>query len=356
MKRKRLHTPRKAGLPPGTLIHVGEIKIAQPSITLIEYDDAGLEEHTFTSVELSRQYAPTRSRLWLNVYGLQDPAILGEIGRRFQLHPLVLEDILNTHQRSKIEEYDNYLYCVVRLFHAEAGGQGIQSDQISLVLGERFVLTFQERPSGAFHPVRERLRANHSPMRSHGVDYLAYALLDAVVDSYFGVVDHVGSAAEDLEDDALDRPTPALLRNINLVKQDTRTIRRAVWPLREVMANLLRGENAFFAQDTRLYLRDVYDHTIHLVESLDAVRDLLGDILDIYMSSISNRLNLEVRILTVLSMLFMPATLVAGIFGMNFRWMPLLDQANGFWISLGLMGTLAVAMGLAFWRRRLLRE
>lgn len=356
MKRKRLHTPRKAGLPPGTLIHVGEIKTAQPSITLIEYDDSGLDEHTFSSVEASREYIPTRRRLWLNVYGLQNPEILGEIGRRFQLHPLVLEDILNTHQRSKIEEYDSYLYCVVRLFHAENGGQEIQSDQISLVLGEQFVLTFQERPSGAFHPVRERLKANHSPLRSHGVDYLAYALLDAVVDSYFGVVDQVGSAAEALEDDALDHPTPQLLSKLNLVKQDTRMIRRAVWPLREVLSNLLRGETPLFTRDTRLYLRDVYDHTIHLIESLDAVRDLLGDILDIYMSSISNRLNLEVRILTVLSMLFMPATLIAGVFGMNFRWMPLLDQPDGFWLAIALMGALALAMGLAFWRRKLLRE
>jgi magnesium transporter len=355
MKKKHLKPLRKTGLPPGSLVHVGEIKTARPSITLIEFDAAGLEERTFASVEESRGYAPSRQTLWLNVYGLQEPAILGEIGHRFGLHPLVLEDILNTHQLSKIEEYDDYLYCVLRLFDVDPASQTVQSDQLSLVLGKNFVLSFQERPRGVFEPIRERLRTAHSPLREYGADHLAYALLDAVIDRYFVVVDHLGEAAEDLEDQAMVRPNPGLLRAIKQVKHDTLQVRRAVWPLREVLANLLRGESPYFQPDTRLYLRDIYDHTIHVVEILDTVRDLLGDLVDIYMSGISNRLNLEVRILTVLSMLFMPATLIAGIFGMNFRSMPLLEKADGFWIALGMMAAMATTMGLIFWRRRLLR-
>jgi magnesium transporter len=355
MKKKRPKPLRKTGLPPGSLVHVGEIKTARPSITLIEYDAAGLDERSFASVEESRGYTPTRQKLWLNVYGLQDPEILGEIGRRFGLHPLVLEDILNTHQRSKFEEYDDYLYCVVRLFDVDPATQTVRSDQLSLVLGKNFVLSFQERPRGVFEPIRERLRGPRSPIREHGVDYLAYALLDAVIDRYFVVVDYLGEAAEDLEDQAMGPANLRLLQAIKLVKHDTLQVRRAVWPLREVLANLLRGESPFFARDTRLYLRDIYDHTIHVVETLDTVRDLLGDLVDIYMSGISNRLNLEVRILAVLSMLFMPATLIAGIFGMNFHSMPLLEKPDGFWVALGMMAAMAATMGLIFWRRKLLR-
>lgn len=355
MKKKHAKLQRKIGLPPGSLVHVGEIKTPRPSISLMEFDADGLDERSFASLEESRGYTPTRNTLWLNVYGLQDPTILGEIGRRFGLHPLVQEDILNTHQRSKIEEYDDYLYCVVRLFDVDPATRAVHSDQLSLVLGRNFVLSFQERPRGIFEPIRERLRAPRAPIRGHGADYLAYALLDAVIDRYFVVVDHLAEAAEDLEDQALGPPEPGLLRAINQVKHDALLVRRAVWPLREVLSNLLRGESAFFSRDTRLYLRDVYDHTIHVVETLDTVRDLLGDLVDLYMSAISNRLNVEVRILAVLSMLFMPATLIAGIFGMNFRAMPLLEDATGFWVALGMMATMAAVMGVIFWRRKLLR-
>lgn len=355
MKKRPPKPRRKTGLPPGSLIHVGEIKTAHPSITLMEFDGTGLVERTFDSIAESRSHMPTRQKLWLNVYGLQDADILQEIGRRFHLHPLVLEDILNTHQRSKIEDYGDYLYCVVRLFDYDEATQTLHSDQLSLILGHNFVLTFQERPGGVFQPIRERLRNPLAPIRGHGTDYLAYALLDAVIDRYFVVVDHLGNGAEQLEDLALEKPTPQLLKAINQVKHQTMQVRRAVWPLREVLSNLLRGENPFFEKETRLYMRDIYDHTIHVVETLDAVRDLLSDLLDIYMSSVSNRLNLEVRILTVLSMLFMPATLIAGIFGMNFHTMPLLEQSDGFWLALGMMGAMALVMGVIFWRRKLLR-
>src|SRR5574337_444692 len=354
--KKRPKPQRKIGLPPGSLVHVGEIKTPRPSITLLEFDADGLDERTFASVEESRAYAPKRQKLWLNVYGLQDAGILDEIGRRFRLHHLVLEDILNTHQRAKIEEYGDYLYCVVRLFDYDPASQTVHSDQLSLVLGRDFVLTFQERRSGVFEPIRERLRNPRAPIREHGADYLTYALLDSAIDRYFVVVDHLGDAAEQLEDQALGQPSPGLLKAINQVKHETRMVRRAVWPLREVLTNLLRGESPFFERDTRLYLRDIYDHTIHVVETLDTVRDLLGDLVDIYMSAVSNRLAVEVRILAVLSMLFMPATLIAGIFGMNFRSMPLLEKADGFWVALAMMAAMATVMAVIFWRRKLLRD
>lgn len=354
--KKRTRLPRKLGLPPGSLVHVGEIKTDKPSITLIEFDAQGVTETHFDSLEASRQHQPTREKLWLNVHGLHDPAVMAEIGRRFKLHPLIQEDILNTQQRPKSDEFSDYLYIVARSFDFDSGNNSLNSDQVSIVLGRHFVLTFQERATGNFEAVRERLRAENGAMRSHGCDYLAYALLDTLVDRYFVMLDHLADQAEDLEEQALNSPTPALLAEINRVKHESLTLRRAVWPLREVLNSLARVDNGFFTADTRLYLRDIYDHTVHVLESLESVRDLLADLLDIYLSSVSNRLNTEVRILTVLTTLFMPATLIAGIFGMNFRQMPLLEDQDGFRLALGMMLGAATLMAAAFWRRNWLRS
>ena len=353
--KKQTRPTRKLGLPPGSLVHIGEIKTEKPSITLIEFDAHGVTETRFESIEASRDHHATREKRWLNVYGLHDPAVMAEIGRRFRLHPLVQEDILNTHQRPKCDEFADYQYIVARCFDFDPETRSLTSDQVSIVLGRNFVLTFQERATGAFEAVRERLRAEHGAMRAHGPDYLAYALLDTLVDRYFVMLDNLSDMAEDLEDEALARPNPALLAEINRVKHEALVLRRAVWPLREILNTLSRADNGFFCADTRLYLRDVYDHTVHVLESLESVRDLLADLLDIYLSSVSNRLNTEVRILTVLTTLFMPATLIAGVFGMNFQHMPLLDERDGFWIALGVMGSAAAVMAAAFWRRNWLK-
>jgi len=337
------------------LVHIGEIKTAKPNITLIEFDAHGITETRFDTIEASREHRPTREKMWLNVYGLHDPAVMAEIGRRFKLHPLVQEDILNTLQRPKSDEYADYLFIVARCFDFDTETRSLTSDQVSIVLGHNFVLTFQERATGAFEAVRERLRAETGAMKTHGTDYLAYALLDTLVDRYFVMLDNLADMAEELQDEALNRPNPSLLAEINRVKHEALLLRRAVWPLREILNLLARADNGFFTADTRLYLRDIYDHTVHVLESLESVRDLLADLLDIYLSSVSNRLNTEVRILTVLTTLFMPATLIAGIFGMNFQTMPLLDEHDGFWIALATMLGAATVMAAAFWRRNWLR-
>ena len=353
--KKHTRPTRKLGLPPGSLVHIGEIKTAKPNITLIEFDAHGITETRFDTIEASREHRPTREKMWLNVYGLHDPAVMAEIGRRFKLHPLVQEDILNTLQRPKSDEYADYLFIVARCFDFDTETRSLTSDQVSIVLGHNFVLTFQERATGAFEAVRERLRAETGAMKTHGTDYLAYALLDTLVDRYFVMLDNLADMAEELQDEALNRPNPSLLAEINRVKHEALLLRRAVWPLREILNLLARADNGFFTADTRLYLRDIYDHTVHVLESLESVRDLLADLLDIYLSSVSNRLNTEVRILTVLTTLFMPATLIAGIFGMNFQTMPLLDEHDGFWIALATMLGAATVMAAAFWRRNWLR-
>lgn len=342
----------KAGLPAGSLVHIGERKTERAAITLMAYDGEAVDETLFTDLAACQACAPGREKLWLNVHGLHEPEVLQEIGRRFALHPLVLEDILNTDQRPKVDDYGSYLYLVARVFDYDPATLAVSSEQVSFVIGDNFVLTFQERPTGTFAPVREWLRADRGRIRQLGTDYLAYALLDLVVDRYFTILEQLGDRAEELEEELLRDPGATQLETLHQLKRETLNLRRAIWPLREVVNSLVRNEQRFFKPDTQLYLRDIYDHTVHLIESLEAIRDLIAGMLDIYLSSISNRVNKEVRALTVIALVFMPTTLISGIFGMNFHSMPLLADANGFLYAILLMLTVAATLGLIFWRRR----
>ncbi|CAG0943970.1 MAG: Cobalt/magnesium transport protein CorA [Rhodocyclaceae bacterium] len=352
MKKTRKLRSQKTGLAPGALVHVGERRTAQADIALFEYAAATLKETRFASLAASREHVRAPGTLWLNVHGLHEPEVMAEIGRRFGLHPLVLEDILNTDQRPKVDDYGDYLYIVARFFEYDAATGSVASDQVSIVLGADFVLTFQERPTGTFDPLRERLRADKGQIRKLGADYLAYSLLDTVVDRYFSVLEQLAERTEALEDRLLEKATPVLLKEIHEIKRETLVMRRAVWPLREVINNLSRADQRFFKPETQPYLRDIYDHTVHVIESLEGIRDLIAGMLDIYLSSISNRVNMEVRILTVITTLFMPAALIAGIFGMNFHSMPLIADSDGFLAALGMMATIAAVMVTVFWRRR----
>ncbi|HZV55770.1 MAG TPA: magnesium/cobalt transporter CorA [Rhodocyclaceae bacterium] len=341
----------KAGLPPGSLVHLGERKLEHSTISLIEYGPEGLEEKHFDSLAACQACEPTQPLQWLNVYGLHEPEIMAEIGRRFQLHPLVLEDILNTDQRPKLDEYGDYLFLVARFFDYDDKSMTVSSEQVSVVIGRHFILTFQEKPTGNFNPVRDRLRQDRGPIRRSGVDYLAYALLDTIVDRYFAVLEGLGERAEHLEEELMRKPTSRVLETLHHLKRETVTLRRAVWPLREVI-NALTRSNSFFGAEVQPYLRDIYDHTVHVIESLEAIRDLLSGLLEIYLSTISNRVNQEVRVLTVIAVIFMPSSLLAGIFGMNFKIMPVLDNPNGFGLTIGLMLGIAATLGLVFWRRK----
>lgn len=360
MKKSRLtrlkkHRAQKTGLPPGALVYVGDAeqkKLAQPKISKIVYDTSGMLECELTSEELLNFKPDPTKKMWLNVHGVHEPTLIKQIGDKFDLHPLVIEDILNTEQRPKLDEFDDYVFLETRLFYYHADSMSVSSEQISLVLGKNFLLTFQERSTGAFEPIRERLRATRAQMREQGVDYLAYALLDSVVDRYFGVLEEVGEASEALEEALLTSPSNSELHSIHQLKHVSIELRRAVWPLREVINSLSRNEKGFFQPSTMPYLRDVYDHTVNFIESLESIRDTLSGMMDIYMASVSQRVNLELRALTVVAMLFMPATLIAGIFGMNFNKMPWINEANGFWWAIGIMVAIALIMILIFWRRQ----
>jgi len=343
----------KAGLPPGSLVYLGEPATGRPVLTLIEYDaDTYREEQPASVPQIS---AASGKTLWLNVYGLNEPALLEEIGKRFGLHPLVLEDILNTDQRPKLEDYSTYLFFVAKIFEYNATNQAITTDQVSIVLGQGFVLTFQEKSTGTFSPLRERLKNAKGQIRKQGADYLAYALLDAVVDRYFICLEALAEKAEALESEVVARPTQKLLKELHGIRRQTLFLRRAVWPLREVVSQLARGESTLFNRDTLPFLRDVYDHTVYVIESLDAIRDLIAGLMDIFVTSLSNRINLQIRLLTVITTIFMPLTLLTGIFGMNIKHMPFLEWEGSFYALMVFM--LAIVLGLlyVFWRIRWLR-
>jgi magnesium transporter len=353
--RRKKHQANKIGLPPGALVYVGDAvdkNLEKPKVSKIIYDVSSLVECDLTADELKQFKCDETKKTWINVHGVHDAELIKQIGDLFHLHPLVLEDILNTEQRPKIDEFDNYIFLETRLFYFHAETMSTSSEQISLVLGHNFLLTFQERSTGAFEPIRERLRATRAPIRDLGVDYLAYALLDSVVDRYFSVLEEVGEASEILEEALLKAPANSELHSIHQLKHSSIELRRAVWPLREVINSLTRNEKGFFKPATMPYLRDVYDHTVNFIESLESIRDTLSGMMDIYMASVSQRVNLELRALTVVAMLFMPATLIAGIFGMNFRHMPWTDHYNGFWYAIAIMVGIALVMILIFWRRQ----
>jgi len=347
---------KKVGLAPGALVHVGEVKTEHAELSLMRYNGTSLVEqsaHKLSELDLHREESDT---LWINLYGLHDPTMLAEVGKTFNLHPLVLEDILNTGQRPKLDSYEDYLFFVARFFSYDKETMAISSEQFSLILGKNFVLSFQERKTGSFDPIRERLRADKGLVRKGGADYLAYSLLDIIVDRYFIALEQIGDDCDEMEDELLHKPTTELLQGIHKMKQETMVLRRAIWPLREVVNSMIRNEGGFFQSATIPYLRDIYDHTVHLIESLESVRDLLAGMLDIYLSSLSNRVNMEVRALTVVAMLFLPASLIAAIFGMNFKSMPMLYEPNGFWFAMGMMFAIAITMGLIFWRRQWLSQ
>ncbi|MFQ6332518.1 magnesium/cobalt transporter CorA [Methylophilus sp. 3sh_L] len=325
---------------------------AAACIHKICYNAQEIVSQQLTMHDIVDWQAPAGHVAWINVHGVLDIPLLQAVARRFKLHPLVLDDILNTEQRPKLDTYPDYLFLETRLFYYDAENMSVSSEQISMALGREWLLTFQERPSGSFEPVRERLRQGQALLRQSGPDYLCYTLLDSLMERYFQVLEAINEDAEQLEGHLLNQPTPEDLQNIHRLKHVTIQLRRAVWPLREVLNSLIRNEHGFFSPQTVPYLRDLYDHTVHFTESLEAIRDTLSGLMDIYMTSLSQRVNLEVRALTVVAMLFMPATLIAGIFGMNFNEMPWLKEPDGFWWSIWMMLGIAVAMLLVFWRRQ----
>lgn len=344
----------KAGLPPGTLVHIGIRKSAAVHITLMDYDVNGVRDSHVTATELSDRLKHAHGIKWVNIQGLGDISTMEQIGTCFNLHPLVLEDIINTDQRPKLEDYGHYLYVVLKTFSYETKGgeERINSEQVSLVLGKNFVLSFLEADGDQFAVVRERLHSGKGQIRKMGADFLMYSLIDAIVDGYFLFLETFDEKTEALEAELAARPQPGTLRSIYSLKRENVFLRRSLWPLREVINSLQRGDSPLFTRNTLLYLRDVYDHAIHIIESVESLRDLTAGMLDIYVSSVSYRLGIIMKVLTVITTIFMPLTLITGIYGMNFEYLPGLAWHWGFFVVLGTMAVTAGVMLLLFrWKK-----
>lgn len=312
----------KAGLPPGSLVHIGEVPDAEPRITVFDYTKDTVEEHVVQSVEQIVQFKDTKSITWVNIEGLKNVELVEAIGTYFDIHPLVLEDILNARQRPKLEEHDNYLYIVLKGLTLQRNHVSVEYEQISILVLENFVFTFKEKRDELFAPILRRLKDSKGRFRSQGADYLTYVILDTVVDSYFSLQDSFDEILDSLEDKLLSNPTTKLLETIQRAKRELIFVRRSVSPLREVLNTLLRSETALIDERTQVYFRDVYDHVIRISEAVETYRDILGGLLDIYISSVSNKMNEIMKVLTVFASIFIPLTFIAGIYGMNFEYMP----------------------------------
>ncbi|MBI4284041.1 MAG: magnesium/cobalt transporter CorA [Chloroflexi bacterium] len=343
---------QKAGFPPGTLVHIGEKKTEEVKITTIKYDETHFEERV--SKELNEFSLSKNESMvtWINVDGIHQLNILERLGDRFGLHPLILEDILNTDQRPKIEDMGGYIYVVLKILDYDNKHSGIMADQISLILGPNFVLTFQEKEGEIFNPVRERIRTGKGRVRTTGADYLAYSLVDAIIDGYFAVLEKLGESIEFLEEKIVTKSTPETLQILHGLKREMIFLRKSVWPLREVISALERGESSLFKESTRMYLGDVYDHTIQVIDVVETFREMLSGMLDIYLSSVSNRLNKAMEFLAIVATVFMPITFIAGVYGMNFKYMPELEWRWGYPVVWFVTLAIAIFMLISFRRKR----
>jgi magnesium transporter len=348
----------KTGLPPGTLIHIGTKKAEKTKITLIDYDEAHYEEKEVKTVDECFPFSDKSTVTWINIDGIHEVNVIEKIGKHFNLHPLVMEDIVNTGHRPKVEDFDDYLFVVLKMiYHDDKNGE-VGAEQVSLIIGSNFVISFQEQEGDIFNPIRERIKNAKGRIRKMGTDYLAYALLDTIVDNYFIILEKLGEEIEDIEKKLVSNPTPETSQEIHRLKGDMIFLRKSVWPLREVINGLTRGESSLIKESTGIYLRDVYDHTIQVIDTLETYRDVVSGMVDTYLASLSNRMNEVMKVLTVIAVIFMPLTFIAGIYGMNFNpeaspWnMPELNWRYGYLSALGVMVLVLLGMIIYFKRKK----
>ncbi|HAR64578.1 MAG: magnesium and cobalt transport protein CorA [Candidatus Margulisiibacteriota bacterium] len=352
MHRFYIKKSKKIGLPPGTPIHLGEKKTDKTKITLIQYDENQLQELETDKFEKILSNKNDTAINWINIDGVSQIEIIEIISKQFGLHPLTLEDIASTGQRPKIEDYGDYIFLVLKTFYCDVRDKEISSEQISIILGSNFVISFQERSSNIFDPIKDRIRQIGSHIRKKGADYLVYSLLDTIVDNYFLVLEESGDKIENIERILITNPEAKTLRSIYSLKREIMFLRKSVWPLREVCNSIERLESPLISQSTKIYLRDVYDHSFQIIDTIETFRDMLSNMLDIYLSSISNKMNEIMKVLTIISTIFIPLTFIAGVYGMNFENMPELHWKWGYYFVLFFMAIIVVSMIIYFRRKK----
>jgi magnesium transporter len=345
------------GATPGTV--AVDPRAARPVLHVISYGPEDYEERDLADLSALVPMVGQRPVTWVDVQGLGDAETITRLGEIFGLHPLALEDVVNTHQRAKVEDYGEYLFLVARML---APAQQLGSEQISIFLGKNFVLTFQEELGDCLDPVRQRLRTGKGRIRNAGPDYLAYAILDAVVDAYFPVLENYGEKLDRLDDEISSRPVRETFGRVHDLRADLLLLRRAIWPLREDVGALARESNPLISNETRVFLRDCYDHTVQIIELVEACREMCADLREYYLSAINTRMSEVMKVLTIIATIFIPLGFLAGVYGMNFdpdasSWnMPELRWSHGYPFALGLMATVAGGLLFFFWRRGWLRS
>jgi len=343
-------TSSKTGLSPGTLVHVGERKSESVTITVMTYDWETFVERKVRSVEECLPCKESPTVTWINVDGLHDVSVIETIGKHFGIHPLIQEDILHTGQRPKMEDADSYILVILKMLRYDDNADKAQTEQISIILGDNFVISFQEAEGDVFEPLRGRIRGGKGRIRGMGANYLAYAILDSVVDHYFVVLEKWGERIETLEEALTTNPKPETLQAMHNLKQEIIFLRKSVWPLREVIGGLERVASPLVSDGIAPYLRDLYDHTIQVIDSVETYQDILSGMTDLYLSSVSNRMNEVMKVLTIFASIFIPLTFIAGIYGMNFDFMP---ELKIWWAYPALWGVMiAVAAGLLLFFKR----
>ncbi len=341
----------KVGLPPGSLVYVGDREAEDVRITVFDYDEEGYTEKEVENVEECFEYREKDTVTWINIEGLGDTDVIQKLGENYGFHSLLLEDILNTEQRPKMDDYDSHLMIALKMLEFNEDETTINDEHVSVILGENFVVSFQETQGDVWDPVRDRIRKNRGRIRRGKSDYLLYALMDSVVDNYFVVLESIGDELEYLEEDLVSDPDHEILQDIHDLKREMIYLRRSVWPVREVVSNLERQRPNLIEEDTRIYLRDVYDHTIQIIDTIESYRDVLASMVDIYLSSVSNKTNEVMKVLTIMASIFIPLTFIAGIYGMNFEYMPELGFQWGYPAVLLFMLAVSLAM-LGYFHRK----
>ncbi len=347
---RRRKIPIRPGLSPGTLTVNGVHTTGPVRITVIDYDEAHFSEKRVENAEDCFPFRDTDTVTWINIDGLGNTEVIERIGKHYHIHPLILEDILNTGQRPKFEDLETYLYVNLTMLQIAGPEKNIKGEHVSLIIGHNFLLSFQEDVGDVFDPVRDRIR-KEGRIRKFGPDYLAYALIDDIVDNYFLVIEHLEEQVETLEEELVTNATPSSLHKINNLKKSMIFLRKSIWPLREVISGMERTESSLIKESTLIYLRDVYDHVIQVIDTLETIRDMVSGMIDIYLSGLSYKMNEIMKVLTLIATIFIPLTFVAGVYGMNFRYMPELAWEHGYYMVWGIMIAMVLVM-ICYFRKK----
>ncbi|MBO6879691.1 MULTISPECIES: magnesium/cobalt transporter CorA [Winogradskyella] len=351
-KKRTQEHKKHIGQVPGTLVYTGKKSDKDFQVECFDYTKDDIEETILLNIEDAVNYKDTDSVTWINVDGLQHTDKIEDIGKQYDLHPLVLEDIVNTTQRPKIDEYEDYLFVVLKMLYYDVNEE-IVIEQVSFVLGKNYVLTFQEAEGDVFGTIRERLRYANGRIRGLKSDYLLYALIDAVVDNYFSIIETLGNKIEDLETELF---TGHAREDVNIevqqLKREILKVRRAIFPLREIINRIEKGEHPLIFKRTITYYRDIYDHLIQVSENIDIYREMIWSLMDMYMTTISNKMNEVMKVLTIMSSIFIPLSFLAGLYGMNFEYIPELKYRYGYFVLLGVMFTIFIGLLIYFKRKK----